>query len=63
MTALRACQAIEVSDLVIRERSSVRRAVPAGMLVNEYRPRDLKGSEEIAAVYRLVFAEEPPVHV
>ena len=63
MTALRACQAIEVSDLVIRERSSIRRAVPAGMLVNEFRPRDSKGSEEIAAVYRLVFAEEPPVHV
>ena len=63
MTALQACQAIEVSDLVIRERSSIRRAVPAGMLVNEYRPRDPKGSEEIGAVYRLVFAEESPASV
>ena len=60
MSALHGCRDIKVSDLVIRERSSIRRAVPAGLLVNEYRPRDPKGSEEIAAVYQLVFSEELP---
>ena len=62
LAALQACRDIEVSDLVIRERSSTRRVVPAGLLVNEYRPRDLKATEEFSDLYRLVFAEDSPSH-
>ena len=62
LTALQACRDIEVSDLVIRERSSIRRAVPSGLLVNEYRPRDQKATEEFSDLYRLVFGEDPPSH-
>ena len=62
LTALQACRDIEVSDLVIRERSSIRRAVPSGLLVNEYRPRDQKATEEFSDLYRLVFGEDPATH-
>lgn len=48
------CQYIEATGLTIRERSSIRRSVPAGKLVNEWQPRDHKGEQELGAVYNLV---------
>ena len=51
---------MEHSEVVIHERSSIRRAVPAGLLVNEYRPVDPKGIDELQAVFRLVFGDAPP---
>ena len=57
--ALRRFRDVEHSELVIRERSSIRRAVPAGLLVDEYRPVDPKGIDELREVYRLVFGQLP----
>ena len=51
---------VEDSGIVVRERSSIRRAVPAGLLVDEYPPVDKNGVEEMAALYRLIYGEEPP---
>ena len=57
--ALREFRDVEHSEVVIHERSSIRRAVPAGLLVNEYRPVDLKGIAELQAVFRIVFGDVP----
>ena len=62
LTALGQFDAIETSDCIVRERSSIRRAVPSGMLINEWTtPHDEKGIEELAKVYRLVFSEPAPI--
>ena len=58
--ALLECQYIEAAGLTIRERSSIRRSVPAGRLVNEWQPRDPKGEQELGAVYNLVYGSEIP---
>ena len=47
------------SELVIRERTSIRRAVPAGLLIDEYRPIDPKGIGELRAVFEHVFGSSP----
>ncbi len=58
--ALLECQYIEAAGLTIRERSSIRRSVPAGKLVNEWQPRDPKGEQELGAVYHLVYGSAIP---
>ncbi len=59
--ALRTFEEVGYSELVIRERSSIRRAVPAGLLVDEYRPVDRKGIAEVEAIHRLVYGNLPPL--
>ena len=59
-TALLQCQHIETTGLTIRERSSIRRSVPAGKLVDEWQPRDAKGEQELGAVYELVYGSATP---
>ena len=58
--ALRGFRDVEHSELMIRERSSIRRAVPAGLLVDEYRPVDPKGIAELREVYQLAFGKTLP---
>ena len=58
--ALMRCQYIETTGLTIRERSSIRRSVPAGKLVNEWQPRDYKGEQELGALYNLVYGAAIP---
>ena len=58
--ALMRCQYIETTGLTIRERSSIRRSVPAGKLVNEWQPRDSKGEQELGALYNLVYGAAIP---
>ena len=53
-------EVVEDSGIVIRERRSIRRAVPAGLLVDEFPPVDKEGTAEMAAIYRLVYGENPP---
>lgn len=58
--ALRQCEHIETTGLTVRERSSIRRSVPAGRLVDEWQPRDAKGELELGAVYELVYGTARP---
>ena len=50
---------VEDSGLVIRERASIRRATPYGLLVDEYSPSDRNAADELGEVYRLVYGEHP----
>ena len=59
-TALVQCEHIETTGLTIRERSSIRRSVPAGKLVDEWQPRDAKGERELGAVYELAYGSAAP---
>ena len=61
LDALRSCPELTTSDCVVRERTSIRRAVPNGRLIDEWRPRDQKGLDELAQIYTLVFDESPPI--
>ncbi len=61
LEALRSCTELTTSDYVVRERTSIRRAVPSGHLIDEWRPRDQKGLDELAQIYTLVFDESPPI--
>lgn len=61
MGALQHCELITTSNLVVRERSSIRRSIPDGLLVDEYVPKDMKGISELAAVYQLVYSEPPEI--
>lgn len=58
--ALVQCQCIEATGLTVRERSSIRRSVPAGKLATEWQPRDPKGEQELGAVYELVYGNAIP---
>ena len=59
--AFKAFPEIDTLDCVIRERSSIRRAVPTGRLIDEWTPSDPKGRDEIAQVYQIVFDAAPPL--
>ena len=61
LDALRNCSELTTSDCVVRERTSIRRAVPSGQLIDEWRPKDAKGRDELAQIYTLVFDEAPPI--
>jgi chromosome partitioning protein len=51
------CENFVVSDVVVRERVTIKRAAPKGLTVVEYRPLDQKAVEELEALYRLAFRE------
>ena len=55
VAALQALEVIHLSDIVIRERSSLRRCVPAGQLIDEWKPPDHKAQTEMSAAYELIF--------
>lgn len=55
--ALQECDIIEDTGITIRERSSIRRAVPEGLLVDEWTPHDRRGYGELREVYRAVFQD------
>ena len=55
--ALSQCEELTASGIVIRERSSIRRVIPLGKLVDEWQPKDPKGIEEIGAVYGMVYGQ------
>ena len=46
---------IEWTGIVIKERSSLRRCVPAGTLIDEWTPPDQKALTEMIAIYDVVF--------
>ena len=61
LDALRSCTELTTSDCVVRERTSIRRAVPSGRLIDEWRLKDPKGRGELAQIYTLGFDESPPI--
>lgn len=48
---------LELSGVVVRDRIAYRKAARDGLCVDELKPRDLKASEEIEALYLEVFRE------
>ena len=55
VAALRALEIIHLSDVIIRERSSLRRCVPSGQLIDEWKPPDHKALTEMSAAHELIF--------
>ena len=56
--ALSGLNSIEWTGLIIKEKTSVRRCVPAGRLIDEWTmPRDERAVAELSSVYDLVFSE------
>ena len=55
VAALQALEIIRLSDVIIRERSALRRCVPAGQLIDEWKPRDDKALTEMSSVYEVIF--------
>ena len=55
--AMGVCETINITDVVVRDRVSVKRAVPFGLTVSEYRPVDPKASKEMEDLYHLAFGE------
>lgn len=51
------CENFMVSNVVVRERVTIKRAAPKGLTVLEYRPPDPRAIEEVEALYRLTFEE------
>ena len=58
LEALRQCNGINTSPCIVKERTSIRRAVPTGRLINETSSLDHQAINELAQVYRTVFSEE-----
>ena len=52
------CKTIQVADAQVSDRVSLRRAFNEGLTVEEYRPADNRGLNEILSVYELAFGEE-----
>ena len=50
--------AITVSEYTVCERVSIKRAIPQGRTVPEYRPIDARACAELEAVYKLVYGDE-----
>ena len=61
LTAFKEFPELQVTDAVVHERTSIRRAVPKGHLIDEWQPADAKGQAELSQVYRLVFESDPPL--
>ena len=57
LKALATCENIEVTGCVIKERTSIRRSVPAGYLIDEWTPPDKKAQAELSMAYNFVFGE------
>ena len=58
LDALRSCtEHLTTSDCI----PLIRRAVPSGRLIDEWRPKDPKGRGELAQIYTLGVDESPPI--
>ena len=57
LEAMGVCETINITNVVVRDRVSVKRAVPFGLTVSEYRPVDAKASKEMEDLYHLAFGE------
>jgi chromosome partitioning protein len=55
--AILACESLGLADVMICDRVAVKRAAPAGLTVQEYKPFDPKAAHEMALLYKLAFAE------
>ena len=52
------CNTIQVADAQVSDRVSLRRAFNEGLTVEEYRPADRRGIDEMLDVYELAFGKE-----
>ena len=52
------CKTIQVADAQVSDRVSLRRAFNEGLTVEEYRPADRRGIDEMLDVYELAFGRE-----
>lgn len=55
--AMAGCDTLNITDVVVRDRVSIKRSVPAGITADEYKPLDSKAAQEMAALYNLAFGE------
>ena len=55
--AMAVCNSLNITDIVVRDRVSIKRAVPAGITAVEYKPADSKAAIEMTALYELAFGE------
>ena len=55
--AIAACESLNITDVVVRDRVSIKRSVPAGITACEYKPQDTKAALEMTALYELAFGE------
>jgi chromosome partitioning protein len=55
--AMAGCGTLNITDVVVRDRVSIKRAVPAGITASEYRPVDDKAALEMTELYKLAFGE------
>ena len=58
VAALSQCTALTYPDVMITDRSAVRRASARGLTINEYQPRNHKTVAEFAKLYQLVFGTD-----
>ena len=55
--AMAGCDTLNITDVVVRDRVSIKRSVPAGITAGEYKPLDSKAALEMTALYKLAFGE------
>ena len=55
LEVLQQCESISSPSCIIKERTSIRRSVPQGFLIDEWLPKDPNALEELNSFYRLVF--------
>ena len=55
--AISACEHLQLADMMICDRVAVKRAAPAGLTVQEYKPFDPKAAHEMEELYKLTFSE------
>ena len=55
--AMAGCDTLNITDVVVRDRVSIKRSVPAGITADEYKPLDSKAALEMTALYKLAFGE------
>ena len=58
VAALGQLQAITVADVVVHNRVAYARSVPAGLTVEEMKPRPMKAYDEFVYIYDMVFGEK-----
>ena len=57
INAMAVCGTLNITDVVVRDRVSIKRAVPAGITASEYKPVDGKAALEMTELYELAFGE------
>lgn len=55
--AMAGCGTLDITDVVVRDRVSIKRAVPFGLTAIEYKPSDSKATTEMNELYKLAFGE------